>query len=179
MLEFLVFSHRHNDNSHSENGWIACPAAVWMYWMHDKSLAQWCKLYRLLRHLRCCSSWICGHYTGSGWHQTSLPWEVDLPHLTNTLSNSHAFVIGKKNIFSFKMCELLRWCKSSLLHCEVFEVCPQHVHEGHGGPQWFFRLVVTYLTGPVERRQKGGDKVETKSFWGKSVTRRPSWQLFL
>ncbi len=39
-----VFSHRHNDNSYSENGWIACPAAVWMYWMH-KSLAQWCKLW--------------------------------------------------------------------------------------------------------------------------------------
>lgn len=62
---FGVFSHRTHDHSHSEDGWIACPAAVWMYWMHDKSPAQWCKLHGSLWHARCRSSWICGHYTRS------------------------------------------------------------------------------------------------------------------
>lgn len=86
--------------THSENGWIACPAAVW-YWMHDKSLAEWSTLYGLLWQLRCCSSWICGHYTGSGLTRP-LPWEVDLQHLATTLSTSQAFVV--RIMFFYLIC---------------------------------------------------------------------------
>lgn len=84
--------------THRENWWIACPAAVWMYWMHDKSLAEWSALCGLLWHLRCRSSWICGHYTGSGLTRP-LPWEVDLQHLTTNHTVNFTSFCRQNNVF--------------------------------------------------------------------------------
>ncbi len=61
-------------------------------------------------------------------------------------------LLSSEKCFSLNMCELLRWCKSSLLH---FLKCVHNMYmRDMEDRTWFFWLVVTYLTGTVERRQR-------------------------